>query len=163
MSRPVHFVTFSYLFAGICKYCKTTGCGDLPTLARMQPEASPPDPAAVQRAVQMAVHLPAGEAGRLRVQVVDRHGHLLASAILQSLEQADFLKDMLRHVGAFDMVPPALAGERGCDVLLQEAYVSRTAQQPADLVRAQPGRKWSSHGTWRGEIPPMQFPRTVTA
>lgn len=129
----------------------------------MQPATSPPDPAAVQRAVQMAVHLPAREARRLRVQVVDRHGHLLASAVLQSFEQADFLKDMLQHLGAFDLVPAALASERGCDVLLREGYATRPSGEPRDLVRAGSGGHWSSHGTWGGDLSAPKLPRTVTA
>lgn len=129
----------------------------------MQPETSTPDPAAVQRAVQMAVHLPSGEARRLRVQVLDRHGHLLASAVLEGFDQAAFLKDMLQNVGAFDMVPAALARERGCDVLLREAYASRPAEQPRDLVRTVPAGHWSSRATGRGDFAALEPPRTVTA
>ena len=129
----------------------------------MQPESSAPDPAAVHRAVQMALHLPATGSRRLRVQVVDRHGHLLASAVLQSLEQADFLKDMLQHVGAFDLVPAPLASERGCDVLLREAYATRPAEQPRDLVRSGAGGHWPARGTWRGDFSALEPPGTVTA
>lgn len=128
----------------------------------MQAETSAPDPAAVQRAVQMALHLPSDEAKRLRVQVLDRHGQLLASAMLQGADQAAFLRDMLQNVGAFDMVPPPLAAERGCDVLLQEAYQGGPAEQPSDLVRSGSANRWAARGGWLGDFPAVDTP-IVTA
>jgi hypothetical protein len=119
----------------------------------MQPERSTPDPAAVHRAVQMALHLPTRESGRLRVQVLDRHGHLLASTVLEGPEQAAFLKDMLQNVGAFDMVPAAIASERGCDVLLREAHASRLAEQARDLVRPGSGGNWPGRGEFSALAP----------
>lgn len=162
MSRGVHFLTLAHRLALRCKFCKTAACAKAPTLAFMHPESSAPDPAAVRRAVQMAVHLPSGEAKRLRVQVLDRHGHLLASAMLQGADQAAFLKDMLQNVGAFDMVPPPLAAGRGCDVLLQEAYQTRPAEQPRDLVRSATGNHWAVRGSWRGDFSAPGRP-TITA
>lgn len=129
----------------------------------MQPETNTPDPAAVHRAVQMAVQLPVGEATRLRVQVLDRHGYVLASAVLEGFEQAAFLKDMLQHVGDFDLVPEALANERGCDVLLREAYVSRPDDQSTDLVRPGSGSHWVSRGPGHGDFSALEPPGTVTA
>lgn len=73
----------------------------------------------------MAVHLPTRDRRRLRVQVVSRDGHLLAAGVLHGQEQAAFLHDQLQILGDFDVVPRALAEERGCDVLLREAYVQR--------------------------------------
>lgn len=128
----------------------------------MRPESSTPDPAAVLRAVQMAVHLPTGEAKRLSVQVVDRHGQMLASVTLRGADQAAFLKDMLQNVGAFDMVPAPLAAERGCDVLLQEAYQGGPAEQPSDLVRSGSANRWAARGGWLGDFPAVDTP-IVTA
>jgi hypothetical protein len=100
----------------------------------MYTEVSTPDPAVVARAMAMAAHLPTAENAQLRVQVLDRHGYLLASGVLLGLEQAAFLRDSLRPVGTFHLVPPALARERGCDVMLVEAYLGHE-NDGADFLR----------------------------
>lgn len=91
----------------------------------MNLERTTADPAAVARAMQMAMHLPTQEGKHLRVQVLNRDGHLLASGVLEGFDQVAFLTDILRTVGTFDMVPPALAKQRGCDVMVREWWATR--------------------------------------
>ena len=105
-----------------------------------------PDPAAVHRAVQMALHLPTREGKDLRVQVLDRNGYVLASGVLAGFDQAAFLVDLLRTVGTFDVVPAALAIQRGCDMLLREAYSTKPPEVPDDLVRKGSGDQWPTGG-----------------
>jgi hypothetical protein len=100
-----------------------------------------PDPAAIERAFQMAAHLPTKEKLRLRVGVLSSEGVMLAGGLLRGLEQTSFLRDQLQIVGVFEFVPEPMANSYGCDLLLKQQAAAGGAR-PDDLLRTPVGAEW---------------------
>lgn len=100
-----------------------------------------PDPAAIERAFQMAAHLPTKDKLRMRVGVLSSEGVMLAGGELRGVEQASFLRDQLQIVGFFEFLPEAMANSYGCDVLLkQQPAVGE--ERPEDFLRTPAGAVW---------------------
>jgi len=107
----------------------------------MAARVNPPDPAAIERAFQMAAHLPTKDKLRLRVGVLSSDGIMLSGGMLRGFEQAAFLRDQLQIVGYFEYLPESLAPSHGCDLLLKQ-QAAMSEETPAELLRAPAGSVW---------------------
>ena len=110
-------------------------------LSSMAAQATLLDPAAIERAFQMAAHLPTKDRLRLRVGVLSSEGVMLAGGLLRGVEQASFLRDQLQIVGFFEFVPEAVANSYGCDVLLKQQAAPGEGR-PEDFLRTPAGAVW---------------------
>jgi hypothetical protein len=100
-----------------------------------------PDPAAIERAFQMAGHLPSKDKLRLRVGVLSSEGVMLAGGELRGLEQAAFLRDQLQIIGFFEFLPEGMANSYGCDLLLKQ-QAGAGEERPDDFLRTPVGSVW---------------------
>lgn len=105
--------------------------GAMPTQPKPQ---SLPDVAGVERAFQMAAHLPTGERIRLRVGVLSLAGEMIFGGTLRGFEQACLLRDQLQILGFAEHRVPRGQEDFGCDLLLKQ-QVRPDESNSGDLLR----------------------------
>jgi hypothetical protein len=105
--------------------------GAMPTQPKPQ---SLPDVAGVERAFQMAAHLPTRERVRLRVGVLSLGGEMIFGGTLRGFEQVCLLRDQLQILGFAEHLVPREQENLGCDLLLKQ-QVRVDESNTADLLR----------------------------